>query len=224
MEALSYILIINGALIGLVVAWILLTRTYQTMLWRLFPKKMVLPIFGAKVKIRTFGAVYDSRFRGITQQGWAIETLAEAIPAVRMGEPVLVEIACEKGVIRFKSELVELMTDHNATVLRPPLETNVGNRRNQKRIVMEHRPIVQIQGSSAALLDLSEGGMRISTNQIYKRGDRLYIEVPGWKDPLAGNVLEVLQNATRGYANDVRIVFEAPVKVGSLAKKFAPAG
>jgi hypothetical protein len=223
MEALPYILIINGALIALFIVYVLTTRVWQTLLWRMFPKKVIVPMFGAKVKIRTSGAIYDSRFRGITQQGWAIESLAEAIPAIRMGDPVLVEIACERGVVRFRSELVELLSHANATVMRPPLETVFGNRRNKKRVVMENRPMVQIEGASGAVFDLSEGGTRISTNKPFRRGERVKIEIPGWKEPLTGHVLEVLPNATRGFVNDVRIVFENPVKLAALTKKIASA-
>src|SRR5438067_1060842 len=102
MEALPYILIINGALLALFVAWVLTTRIWQGLLVRLFPKRHIVPPYGATVKIRTLGAIYDSRFMGSTQEGWAIETLAEAIPTVRMGESVLVEIACPRGVLRFR--------------------------------------------------------------------------------------------------------------------------
>src|SRR5437763_468601 len=123
MEAVPYILIINGALLALFVAWVFAGRIWENLTFKLFPKRLVVPPFGASVKIRTLGAVYDSRFLGDTQQGWAIESLAQAIPTIRMGDMILVEIACPKGVVRFKSELVDLLTDQNASLMRPPLET-----------------------------------------------------------------------------------------------------
>src|SRR6266480_2815389 len=101
MEALPYILIINGALLALFVAWVLTTHMWEKVVGRLFPKRLVVPPFGAEVKIRTLGAMYNSRFMGTTTRGWAIESLAQAIPSVRMGESVLVEISCENGVVRF---------------------------------------------------------------------------------------------------------------------------
>lgn len=224
MEALPYILIINGALIALFVAWVLTTQMWERAMGKVFKKRIVVPPFGAKVKIRTLGAIYDSRFMGTTNQGWAIESLAQAIPAVRMGESVLVEISCEKGVVRFKSELLELMDGHNATIMRPPLETLLGNRRNQKRFVFESRPTVYVEGTASVMQDVSEGGTRISTPQLLRCGERIKLEIPGQKEPLLGHVLEVLPNKTRGYANDVRVVFESPVKLSTLKKKLAPAG
>ena len=224
MEALPYILIINGALLALFVAWMLTTHMWSKFLAKVFPKRLVVPPFGARVKIRTAGAVYDSCFMGTTTQGWAIENLAEAIPAVRMGESVLVEISCENGAVRFRSELLELLDNHNATIMRPPTETVLGNRRNQKRHVFESRPTIYVEGTSSIMQDVSEGGARISTPHLLRRGERVKLEIPGQTDPLLGHVLEVFPNKTRGYANDVRVVFESPVKVGAIKKKLAPVG
>ena len=219
MEALPYILIINGALLALFVAWVLTSRLWERAMGRVFQKKVVVPPFGAQVKIRTLGAIYDSRFMGTTNQGWAIESLAQAIPAVRMGESVLVEISCEKGVVRFRSELVELLDNHNATIMRPPTETLLGNRRNQKRFVFEDRPTVYVEGTSSVMQDVSEGGARISTPHLLRRGERVKLEIPGHSDALLGHVLEVLPNKTRGFANDVRVVFEQPVNLNTVKKK-----
>jgi hypothetical protein len=224
MEALPYILIINGALIALFVAWVLMTRGWERVMGRVFVKRVVIPPFGALVKIRTTGAVYDSRFMGTTTQGWAIESLAQAIPRIPMGASVLVEISCEKGVVRFRSELVELLDGHNATIMRPPTETLLGNRRNQKRLVFESKPTVYVEGTSSIMQDISEGGAKISTPHLLRRGERVRLEIPGHKEPLLGNVLEVIPNKTRGYANDIRVVFESPVKLNSVKKKLAPAG
>jgi hypothetical protein len=127
-------------------------------------------------------------------------------------------------VVRFKSELVDLCTEQNASIMRPPLETLLGNRRNQKRLIMEHRPGVYLEGPAAMMQDLSEGGARLSSNQSFRRGERVRLDIPGREEPLTGHILEVLPNVTRGYANDVRIVFENPVKLSSLKKKLAPAG
>lgn len=223
MEALPYILIVNGALIALFVAWVFASHLWQRLMWRLFPKRLVIPPYGASVKIVTLGAVYESRFMGQTNEGWAIETLAEAIPAVRLGEPALVEIACKDGVIRFRSELVELLTRQHATVMRPPTETQKGNRRTQKRIRFEHRAVALLEGSNSIVKDVSEGGARLSTNHVARRGERVKFQIPGSDEPMVGHVLEVLPNLTKGYANDVRVVFDEPVKVKDLSKKLAPA-
>jgi hypothetical protein len=224
MEALPYILIINGALLALFVAWVLTTHVWQRLLGRLFAKRLVVPPFGAQVKIRTLGAIYDSRFMGTTGRGWAIENLAQAIPSVRMGESVLVEISCENGVVRFRSELVDLVDDHDATILRPPVETLLGNRRNQKRHTFENRPKVYVEGTCSIMQDLSEGGARISTPHLLRMGERVKLEIPGQKEPLLGHVLESLPNKTRGFANDVRVVFESPIKVGAVKKQLAATG
>ncbi len=224
MEALPYILIINGALLALFVAWVLTTHMWEHALGKLFPKRLVVPPFGAQVKIRTLGAIYDSRFMGTTNGGWAIESLAQAIPAVRLGESVLVEISAPNGVVRFRSELVELMSDHNATIMRPPSETLFGNRRNKKRLVLDNRPTVYVEGTCSVLQDLSEGGAKISTPQLLRLGERIKLDIPGYRETLIGHVLEVIPNKTRGYANDARVVFHTPVKLNEVKKKLAPAG
>ena len=223
MEALPYILIINGALLALFVAWVLTTRVWERLMGKVFSKRVVVPPYGAKVKIRTLGAIYDSRFMGTTNQGWAIESLAQAIPTVRMGESVLVEISCEKGVVRFRSELVELMDGHNATIMRPPTETLLGNRRNQRRLVLDNRPTIYVEGICSIMQDLSEGGTRVSTPHLLRAGERIKVEIPGYSTPLKGHVLEVLPNKTRGYANDARIVFESPIKLKDMKKKLVAA-
>ncbi len=224
MEALPYILIINGALLALFVAWVVTSQMWQRLMGKVFAKKLVVPPFGAQVKIKTTGAMYESRFMGVTGQGWAIETLAQAIPAVRLCEPVLVEISCENGVVRFRTELVDLMDSHHATIMRPPSETLLGNRRNQKRLTLENRPTVYVEGTASVMQDVSEGGTRISTPHLLRRGERIKVDIPGHNEPLLGHVLEVLPNKTRGFANDVRVVFEKPVKLSGLKKKLAPAG
>lgn len=223
MEALPYILIINGTLLALFLAWVIANNLWQRLMWKLFPKKIVIPPFGAKVKIRTMGAAYESRFMCSTAEGWAIETLADAIPAVRLCEPAIVEISCPNGVVRFRTELVELLTTHNATIMRPPVETVLGNRRNKNRLKLDDRPSVYMEGSAAMMHDVSEVGARLSTNYVARRGERVKVEIPGANEPLLGNVLEVLPNATRGYSNDVRIIFEEPMRIRDLKKKLAPA-
>jgi hypothetical protein len=224
MEALPYILIINGALLALFVAWVVTSQMWGRFTGKVFAKKVVVPPYGALVKIKTVGAIYESRFMGVTSHGWAIETLAQAIPAVRLGESAVVEISCEKGVVRFRSELVDLLDGHNATVMRPPTETLLGNRRNQKRLLLDNRPTVFVEGTSSIMQDLSEGGARISTPHLLRTAERVKVEIPGHNEPLLGHVLEVIPNKTRGYANDVRVVFEKPVKLNGLKKKLAPAG
>ena len=223
MEALPYILIINGTLLAALLVWMATTSMWQKLMWKLFPKKLVVPPFGAKVKIRTMGAAYESRFMCSTAEGWAIETLADAIPAIRLGEPTLVEISCPNGVVRFRTELVELLSTHNATIMRPPVETALGNRRNRNRLKLEDKPAVYLEGATAMVHDVSEAGARVSTNYVARRGERVKIDIPGTEEPVLCSVLEVLPNVTRGFTNDVRIVFEQPIKMRDLKKKFAPA-
>lgn len=223
MQALPYILVINGGFLALVVVWTLATQGWQKILWRLFPKTLVVPPYGASVKVRTLEAFYNSKFIGVTPNGWAIESIAEAIPAVRLGESAVAEVACENGVIRFRTELVELMTAHNATVMRPPIETKVGNRRNRKRVTLEDRPVVYLEGLNGVVQDISEGGARLSANHVARRGERVRVNIPGSDEPLLAHVVEALPPTTRGFANDVRILFERPVALKDLKKKFAPA-
>lgn len=226
MEALPYILIINSTLLAAILLWIASKSIWQKFTLSLSPKKLVVPPFGAKVKIRTTGATYESRFMYATKEGWAIEaieTLTDVIPAIRRGETTLVEISCPNGVVRFRTELVELLTSDDATILRPPLETAFGNRRNRNRLKLEDKPAVYLEGASAMVHDVSEAGARVSTNYVARRGERVKVDIPGSEEPVFCSVLEVLPNVTRGYSNDVRIIFEQPIKMRDLKKKFAPA-
>ena len=223
MDALPYILLINGSLLALLLVWIVASKGWERLMWKMFPKRIVVPPHGAKVKIRTLSATYHSRFMATTAEGWAIETLANAIPTIRLGEPTVVEISCPRGVLRFRTELVELRTSHNATIMRPPLETVVGNRRNRRRLVLEERPAVYLDGTRALVHDVSEAGARVSTNHQAHRGERIRVDIPGSNEAILGHVLEVLPHETRGYTNDLRIVFEQPMPLSKLKKKFAPA-
>jgi hypothetical protein len=223
MEALPYILIINGALLALFVAWIFASRAWQKLLWRLFPKRIVVPPFGATVRIKTPGAVYQSRFFGATPQGWAIESLADAIPTLRLGESVLAEITCPSGVVRFRTELVDMMTRHNATLMRPPVDTKLADRRLKMRKRLESRFPVQIDGKTAMLHDVGIGGARVSSNHLAKRGERVRLDVAG-QEPLFGHVIDVVPNKTRGYSCDLRLLFEEQITPKDVKKKFAPAG
>ncbi|MEA2554410.1 MAG: hypothetical protein QOJ65_2586 [Fimbriimonadaceae bacterium] len=223
MEALPYILIISGALMALFVAWIVTTHLWQILVWKLFPKRLVVPPFGASVKIRMLNVFYESRFLGAVPQGWAIESLADAIPSPRLCEPALVEIACEKGVIRFRAQLVEHLGQQNATIMTTPVDTALADRRAQRRVKLEERPTVYIEGERAMIHDLGAGGARLSTNQIVRRGERVRLDVPGSDQPVLGHVLEVVPNGTRGYSLDLRIIFEQPIKLNDLKKKLAPA-
>lgn len=223
MEALPYILVINGAVLALFVAWTLWTRAWQKLMWRLFPRKLVVPPYGASVRFRTLDAVYHSRFLGVTPDGWAIESIAEAIPAVRAGESGIAEISCESGVARFRTEIVELRGLKHSSIMRPPIETKVGNRRTQKRVALEDRPMVYLEGMNSVVQDISEGGVRLSANHMAKRGERVRLDIPGYSEPLLGYVVESLPSTTFGFANDVRMLFERPIALKDLKKKFAPA-
>lgn len=223
MQALPIILIINGGFFALVVIWTLATKGWQRLSWRLFRKELVVPPHGASVKVRTLEATYSSRFIGVTPNGWAIESIAEAIPAVRLLESAVAEIACENGVVRFRTEIVELTSSHHATVMRPPIETRVGNRRNRKRVELEERPAVYLEGLNGVIQDISEGGARLSANHVARKGERVRLNIPGSTEPLVGHVVEALPPTMRGFANDVRVLFERPVALKDLKKKLAPA-
>lgn len=216
-------MIINGALLALFVTWIVASNAWQKLVWRLFPKRIVVPPFGASVKIKTPGAVYESKFMGATPQGWAIESLADAIPKLRLGESVLTEITCPRGVIRFRTELVDMMTRQNATIMRPPLDTKLADRRGKFRRRLENRFTAQIEGKTALVHDVGIGGARVSSNHVAKRGERIRLEVPG-QEPMFGHVIDVRPNHTRGYDCDMRIVFEEAITPKDVKKKFAPAG
>jgi hypothetical protein len=71
--------------------------------------------------------------------------------------------------------------------------------------------------------DVSEGGAKLSTPRLLRLGERVKVEIPGHNEPLLGHVLEVIPNKSRGYANDVRVVFERPVNLGVLKKKLVAA-
>jgi hypothetical protein len=118
--------------------------------------------------------------------------------------------------------MVELLTRQNATIMRPPIDTKVANRRDRVRHKLDNRVSISIEGRTGMIQDVGIGGARISTNYCARKGERIRMDVAG--QPLFGHVLEVLPNVTRGYGNDLRVLFEQPISPKDLKKKFAPAG
>lgn len=185
--------------------------------------KRAQPPIGALVKLLTREASYETHFRGIASEGWAMESLAHAIPRIRMNEPVLVEVSCRGGVLRFRSEVVELRLDSEVMVMRPPIGSKVGERRTRKRISWEQRPRVSVDGTIAFLLDVGEGGARLGIDQAFRRGERVKIVATNDEVALAAHVIDARHVSGRGFTHEVRVVFEEPQSLRAVKKKFAPA-
>ena len=83
--------------------------------------------------------------------------------------------------------------------------------------------MVYLEGMNAIVQDISEGGARLSANHMARRGERVRLDIPGYEESLSGYVVESLGATTHGFANDVRILFERPIALKDLKKKFAPA-
>lgn len=216
-------LIICGALLTLVFAYALLQQAYYKLTDRIRSARRQAPVppNGVTARIRTREATYHTRFLGSSTSGWAFESLAHAIPLLRMGTPAVVEVSCRGGAIRFRSEVVEIRLDKDAMLMRPPLEADVSDRRNKRRILFNDRPRVTLEKADGWLLDIGEGGARVSTDQNFRRGERVKLQAPGLGDPIKGHVIDV--SIPRGAFREVRIVFEEPMPMRYLKKKFAPA-
>jgi hypothetical protein len=216
---MAHLLLISGGAVALFVVLALVSQTTLQFMQR--RRGGLTPKNGALAKLRTTSATYNTKFLGVSDQGWAFESLAHAIPKIRVGESAVVEVACRGGAMRFRSEVVEQRDDREAMFMRPPFDLKVTERRNRRRIVFATRPSVLLDRSPARLLDVGEGGARLESDTQFKRGERVKLEAKELEHPVLGRVLECAH--ARGGMHEVRIVFEEPVRWKDLRKKFAPA-
>lgn len=148
------------------------------------------------------------RFDSESGSEWILENpiARDEAPVVAKGLPVYGSFGSRKGVVRFRSTVVNMLAN-GKIVIEAPKQTLVQERRLEPRISKSGR--LQIEGLPSDFIDLSPIGGKFATAYRAERGERIRLDLPGIVDPTFGWVLE-------SGRNQLRVRFEERIDLESV--------
>jgi hypothetical protein len=147
------------------------------------------PAVGSILRLRATSGVYRSQLMSVGSV-WTISAPLQRdhhVP-LRVGENLHVEAASKHGAILGRSLIVARQSDPHVLVLKRPEKLHLVERRQRKRWPEWQGAEVSLDGQSATLMNLSEGGARVQTSMRTYKGDRLRLDMP-WGQEVHGWVL-----------------------------------
>ncbi len=178
-------------------------------------KQMLMP--ETAVVIKTSSGIYRSRFAGDEDRGLRFESLLsrQFFVPIRVGEFVTIETATKRGIVLFRSKVVDRdEATHEIIVERPIAISNI-DRRDSKRFACNNSAVVvKLDGAATQLIDVSSKGAKLRAKCEFAKGERVSVELP-WQLTEVG--AWVIESANLGRGDDacsiLRIMFEEPAQL-----------
>ncbi|MCW5941304.1 MAG: flagellar brake protein [Fimbriimonadaceae bacterium] len=167
---------------------------------------------GSKVRVRSSDQIYRTRFVAASDEGWvfAAPLARDRHVPLRVGERVVIESACETGLVLWRTEvLARAMNPHTFTV-RTPEPARPQNRRREPRLPGNPWPNATLDGHPAELLDVSPRGCRVLTELRRPVGSTVQVRL-GFTD-LSVEALVMSAEAVGG-RDRLGLRFERPILV-----------
>lgn len=170
---------------------------------------------GSPVRLKTDGDVYRTRYLGSIagKLCFAAPLSRDRLVPLRVGEPVTVEAPAPQGVILFRSAIVERDSGAGTLTLEAPEFSSVLDRREGPRRQLS--AAIEVESHAAALVDVSERGLRFRSSESHTKGERIAVCLPGQSVPAAAWVIEHVTLDGRALA-EYRALFEEPADLGAL--------
>lgn len=199
-----------GFLLSFGVAW-----TYVRIATR--QRRQAEPVVGAILRIRAGSGMYRSQIVRLGRSAWTISAplQRDSYVPLRVGEEIVIEAPGKKGALVFRSTVIARDATTHEVVIERPTTVHEVERREHKRWPHLIGQKLTVEGTTARILDISQGGARVETKSRTHRGDRLRIDTP-WGQTLYGWVLD-------SEPGQARIRFEELVEIRPGKRETAPA-
>jgi hypothetical protein len=180
-------------------------------------RKQAEPSAGAVLRIRAASGMYRSKVLHVGKSVWTISAplQRDCYVPFRVGEEVVIEAAAKRGALVFRSVIVARDAETHELMIDRPAEVHEVERREHKRWPHLAGTKLQIDGMTAKILDLAQGGARLEVSSRLHRGDRLRVDTP-WGQTLFAWVLDA-------EPGQVRVRFEELVELRPSKRETAPA-
>jgi hypothetical protein len=170
------------------------------------------PLPNGQLRIRSGASVYRARFLGETAQGWTFSAPLQrnAYVPLRVGEPLIIEAPSERGLLRFRTMLIDRCHDSATMVAQRPAQVHVEERRANRRLYDLKDAAVTVEGHRAELINISACGACVSLAHGLQPGERIRVDLPWREEPCFAWVLDAERSLGKAVA---RLRFEEEVEI-----------
>jgi hypothetical protein len=196
--------------------------SYGLMLLARSLRRTPSPIPNGQIKVTSGASAYRARFLCESREGWLFTAplQRDAYVPLRVGEPLIIEAPSVRGVLRFRTEIVDRRADSGVMVAQRPKQVHLEDRRAEERRTDLSTGDARVEGKAAELIDLSRHGAKLSVEGLIPRGDRVRLELPWLNEPCFGWTLE---SERSGDATMIRVRFEETLELPTPKRGAAPA-
>ena len=188
---------------------------YAWTAWTRKSRKPLSPEVNTTIRFGSGRAMYRSNFVAETAKGWLLSApiQREHYVPIRIGEEIRAEVTTSKGVLFFRSEVLERSTHPWRLLIRAPARYELRERRSQPRRRDLEGLRAGLDGHAAVLMDLSDLGARVTASVAPERGERLRLDLPWLEAPCFAYVLEVAPpRDPAATGTELRLRFEEPLR------------
>lgn len=191
-----------AASVGVSYVWVTLRRRSRVVL---------APPVNATVRFKTGGAMYRSRFLGVSEDGWLLSPPLQRdhyVP-IREGDEIRGELVTPSGVQLFRTTVLRREMSPPRLVFQVPDTMELRERRDTPRRRDLQGMKAGLDGETALLINLSTYGAKVATATCPERGERMALQLPWLATPVFAYVLESAPPADSECGGcEVRLRFE----------------
>lgn len=180
----------------------------------------------APARMFSEGNVYRTRLIAATAEGLRFSAPMQQghyVP-VRQGALVAVEAPTPKGLLRFRSTVLERDPVCHSFLVAQPTSTALKERRDGPRFRNLDDAQAWIDGEPCRIVDISAYGARVASPCPIPRGSRVLVRLAWMRSELGAWSLEgVFGEPGDEYAYQARLRFEEPADLSPLRKEKTPA-
>ncbi len=154
-------------------------------------RRQPVPILNGRARVRATSGVYRSRFLGVSASGWRFSApiCRDHYVPFRVGEDLTIEIADETGLLRFRTVVVERDATEHVFTMQTPTQVFRADRRVDERRYDLAGMAGELEGAAASILNVSQNGVCVVSDQRVKPGDRVKLILPWESKPTFGWVV-----------------------------------
>jgi hypothetical protein len=161
--------------------------------------------------------MYRTRFSGEFGRHLRFESpiARQLFVPIRIGESVTIEASTKKGVVLFRSKVIDRVETTHELIVEKPSVISQFDRRDCRRFVCDDLEVAaKVDGVSVQLMDVSEKGAKVRMIGEFEKGERISVRLP-WLEGEVGAWVIDSEKVGRGEDTGliVRMVFEEPVKL-----------
>ena len=209
MSNLSDLLILTGTVF---LGSYLLARALSA--FRAKPRERLPILLDAKLKLLTSSGAYRCHVEEVGKDGIVVTSplYRDAYVPLRIGESVVVQTPHDGALITFRTEITARDAQTHQLTLAMPSTFRRTDRRCEPRLKSVEGKAALINGTKAAMVDVSAWGARILTSEALTPGEMVRVELPSGIGEAMGWVLESIPVAMGArLTRAVRIRFEDPL-------------